>query len=61
MPLDTYLSCRKQYVRFKQHLHNASMCNLGVPQGGMLSALLFIIYVSNIVECTGINGNLVKY
>ena len=48
----SYLNSRKQCVRFKDEFSSVLPTNFGVPQGGVLSAILYIIYVNDIVMCT---------
>ena len=48
----SYVSNRKQCVKYKNTVSNFAATNFGVPQGGVLSALLYIIYGNDIVKCT---------
>ena len=47
----SYVSNRKQCVKYKNTVSNFAATNFGVSQGGVLSALLYIIYVNDIVKC----------
>ena len=44
--LSSYLEDRHQYVQLGRHRSLSVPCASGVPQGGVLSALLFIAYVA---------------
>ena len=48
----SYVSNGKQCVKYKNAVSNFAATNFGVPQGGVLSTLLNIIYVNDIVKCT---------
>ena len=48
----SYLSNRNQCVKFKGELSDVMSTNFGIPQGGVLSALLYIIYVNDIEFCS---------
>ena len=47
-----YLSNRNQCVKFKGELSDVMATNFGIPQGGVLSAMLYIIYVNDIEFCS---------
>ena len=42
---NSYLSCRKQHVRFINVLSDVKENKFGVPQGGVISATLFLLYI----------------
>ena len=48
----SYLSSRKQFVRYQMHDSNHKIINCGVPQGSILGSLLFILYINDIVNTT---------
>ena len=48
----SYLSNWNQCVKFKGELSDVMSTNFGIPQGGVLSALLYIIYVNDIEFCS---------
>ena len=49
---ESYLGLRAQHVRFKGVLSRKLYCNVGVPQGGIISTILFIIYINDLVHCS---------
>ena len=50
----SYLSGRQNFVRIGNKLSNANEMTMGVPQGAVLSPLLFNIYVNDMVNATKI-------
>ena len=48
----SYLGRRRQVVRFGDVLSDELSSGYGVPQGGVISAVLFIIYINVLVKCT---------
>ena len=52
--LKDYLSNRSQYVNVKGKHSNATVIEIGVPQGSWLGSRLFPIYVNNFPFCTKI-------
>ena len=48
--IHSYLSNRLYRVRFRSAFSDPSFCNVGTPQGSSLSALLFIIYINDVVS-----------
>ena len=50
----SYLSNRKQFVRYQMHDSNHKIINCGVPHGYILGPLLFILYINDIVNTTSL-------
>ena len=56
----SYLTRRKQHVRYRNILSEACYNYYGVPQGGCIAAFLFLIYINDI--CNAIeSANFVLY
>jgi hypothetical protein len=56
--ISSYLHDRHQYVQLGRHRSSSVLCGSGVPQGGVLSALLFIAYVApvgDVISGCGMN------
>ena len=50
----SYLSNRKQFVRYQMHDSNYKIINCGVPHGSILGPLLFILHINDIVNTTSL-------
>ena len=49
---ESYLGRRRQVVRFGDVLSDEFNCGYFVSQGGVISSVLFIIYMNDLVKCT---------
>ena len=47
----SYLTNRRQYVKYNNFDSSLKRVNYGVPQGSAVSPVLFLIYINDIVEC----------
>ena len=47
---ESYLTNRKQLTSYQNFLSDTAPVNFGVPQGGIVSGLLFLIYVNDVVN-----------
>ena len=50
--LKSFLSNRKQYVKLSNFKSEISQSVLGTPQGGILSPLLFLVFINDIINCS---------
>ena len=55
---ESFLSNRRQCTMVGGALSTVSSLLAGVPQGGILSPLLFSLYLNDIVHCTPADNNL---
>ena len=53
--LKSYLENRWQYVKVNKIKSQLCQCNVGVPQGSVISSLLFLIHINDIKFCTNMN------
>ena len=51
---ESYLKGRSQYVEIKRHKSNKYTPRCGVPQGGTLAPILFILYMNDIIQSSSI-------
>ena len=57
----SFLTNRSQRVKIEDSISNLITLSSGVPQGGILSPLLFIIYVADLKDFSGVFNLLGKF
>ena len=55
---ESFLINRQQCTVVGQHMSSASSLHAGVPQGAILSPLLFSLYMNDVVQATGTDVNM---
>ncbi|KAF6026556.1 MAP3K7 [Bugula neritina] len=57
--IDSFLTKREISLKINNHIHPATKCQIGLPQGSALSPLLFIIYIRDMLS--SIDGTGLQY
>ena len=52
MWFESYLKNRQQYVNIRQQMSNVYELDWGIPQGGTLAPILFILFMNDITTCS---------
>ena len=52
--IHNYLSTRRARIKLGKKRSESFDCRIGIPQGGVLSPLIFLIFISDILEPTKI-------
>ena len=47
---NSFLTSRKIHLKVNNHIHRAAKCEIGLPQGSVLSPLLFIVYIRDMLS-----------